>query len=118
MSLSFLKIFGAASLLLFGGDAVLYAQNKENSNFKSEEVKGLEADAAYYDALRARLKGDDKEEERLLLQVISGKPQASGAYYDLARLYFKENRSDKAIEYIKKAIALDGSCLLYTSRCV
>lgn len=116
MSLNFLKIFGAASLLLFGGDAVLYAQNKENSNFKSEEVKGLEADAAYYDALRARIKGDDKEEERLLLQVISGKPQASGAYYDLARLYFKENRSDKAIEYIKKAIALDGSNVWYKTQ--
>lgn len=116
MSLNFLKIFGAASLLLFGGDAVLYAQNKENSNFKSEEVKGLEADAAYYDALRARIKGDDKEEERLLLQVISGKPQASGAYYDLARLYFKENRSDKATEYIKKAIALDGSNVWYKTQ--
>lgn len=116
MSRNFLKIFSAASLLLFSGDAVLYAQDKENSNFKSEEVKGLEADAAYYDALRARIKGDDKEEERLLLQVISGKPQASGAYYDLARLYFKENRSDKATEYIKKAIALDGSNVWYKTQ--
>lgn len=116
MSLRFLKIFGAASLLLFSGDAVLYAQDKENSNFKSEEVKGLEADAAYYDALRARIKGDDKEEERLLLQVIASKPQASGAYYDLARLYFKENRSDKATEYIKKAIALDGSNVWYKTQ--
>ncbi len=116
MSRNFLKIFSAASLLLFSGDAVLYAQDKENSNFKSEEVKGLEADAAYYDALRARIKGDDKEEERLLLQVISGKPQASGAYYDLARLYFKENRSDKSAEYIKKAIALDGNNVWYKTQ--
>lgn len=116
MSLNFLKIFGAASLLLISGDAVLYAQDKENSNFKSEEVKGLEADAAYYDALRARIKGDDKEEERLLLQVITAKPQASGAYYDLARLYFKENRSDKSAEYIKKAIALDGNNVWYKTQ--
>lgn len=116
MSLNFLKIFGAASLLFFSGDAVLYAQDKENSNFKSEEVKGLEADAAYYDALRARIKGDDKEEERLLLQVIAAKPQASGAYYDLARLYFKENRSDKSAEYIKKAIVLDGNNVWYKTQ--
>ncbi len=117
MSRNFLKILGAASLLLFSGDAVLYAQESSaGAEVKSDEVKGLEADAAYYEALRARIKGDDKEEERLLLQVIAQKPQASGAYYDLARLYFKENRSDKAAEYIKKAIALDGDNIWYKTQ--
>ena len=71
------------------------------------------ADASYYSALNARVKGDDKEEEQQLLSTIAFNPKASGAYYDLSRISFKQNRSDKATEYIKKAISLNDSNVWY-----
>lgn len=106
------------ALVVLTANALLYAQEsaKPATPQSTPNIKGLEADVMYYDALRARIKGDDKEEEKLLLQVVGMKPEASGAYYDLARLYFKANRSDKASEYIKKAIALDGDNVWYKTQ--
>lgn len=105
---------GLIALLLLVNTGGIYAQ--PNTAPASPAAKALQADAMYYDALRARIKGDDREEEKLLLQVVGLKPEASGAFYDLARLYFKENRSDKASEYIKKAIALEGDNVWYKSQ--
>ena len=68
----------------------------------------VSADQLYYDAVKARMLGDDKQSETLLRQVIAAKPDESAPYYDLSRLAFKVNNADKAAEYIKKAIALDG----------
>lgn len=69
-------------------------------------IASLEADAMYYDAVKARTKGDLAEAERMLEQVVKLKPDAAGAYYDLARISLP-NKPDKASEYIKKAVALD-----------
>lgn len=66
-------------------------------------------DMLYYDAVKARMLGDDKQSEALLLQVIKLKPDAAAAYYDLARIAFRQNEAEKSTDYIKKAIALDGS---------
>jgi tetratricopeptide (TPR) repeat protein len=52
--------------------------------------------------------GDDKLSETLLKQVIAMKPEESAPYYDLSRLAAKVNNKEKAAEYIKKAIELDG----------
>ncbi|OSZ79490.1 hypothetical protein CAP35_14935 [Chitinophagaceae bacterium IBVUCB1] len=105
------------ALVVLAANALLYAQESARpATPTSPNIKALEADAMYYDAIRARVKGDDKEEEKLLLQVVGIKPDASGAYYDLARLYFKANRSDKASEYIKKAIALDADNVWYKTQ--
>lgn len=67
------------------------------------------ADELYYDAIKARMMGNDRQCEQLLLQVISLKPKEAAPYYDLSRLAYKINDADRASEYIKKAIALDGS---------
>ncbi|MBS1773740.1 MAG: tetratricopeptide repeat protein [Bacteroidetes bacterium] len=76
----------------------------------------LMADALYYDAIKARQKGDDKEAERILLQVIKAKPNEGGAYYDLANIAFKQNRAGEATQYIKKAIALNDSNQWYKAK--
>jgi tetratricopeptide (TPR) repeat protein len=96
-----------AALNLFSGN--LYAQQDESLPPARTDIPSRQADAMYYDAVKARLKGDDKIAEGLLEQVIKLKPDGSGAYYDLARLNMKLNRTDKAAEYIKKAIALEGN---------
>ena len=85
---------------------------------ETPSIKGiinLEADALYYDALTARIKGDLAEAERMLEQVVKLKPDAAGAYYDLARISLP-NKPDKASEYIKKAIALDGENKWYKAQ--
>ncbi|WP_276131968.1 tetratricopeptide repeat protein [Polluticoccus soli] len=69
-------------------------------------LKGVEADALYFDAVKARIKGDNAEAERLLEQVIKIKPDAAGAYYDLARLNLPA-RPDKAVDNIRRALALE-----------
>lgn len=73
----------------------------------------FQAEALYYEAMRARVKNDDREEEKLLAMVVAYNPNASGAYYDLSRLSFKQNRADKATEYIRKAIALNDTNVWY-----
>lgn len=77
---------------------------------------GLQTDMIFYDAERAKLKGDDKEAEQLLVKVVQQKPDAAGAFYELARLNFKQNRPEKAEEYIKKAISIDDSNPWYKSQ--
>jgi tetratricopeptide (TPR) repeat protein len=82
-------------------------------------IKGItqaEAEAVYYDAIDARTKGDDKEAEQLLQKTVQLDPTAAGAYYDLARLAIKQNNNQKATDYIKKAVALQGDNKWYKSQ--
>lgn len=65
------------------------------------------ADQVYFDAVKALMLGDDKQEEDLMMQFSKLKPEEPAAYYNLSRIYIRQNRADKALEYIKKAIALD-----------
>lgn len=76
----------------------------------------VKADLIYFDAVKSRLKGDDRQAEELLLQFLKLQPEASGAYFDLARLNLRQNKTDKAIEYIKKAIALEDVNPWYKSQ--
>lgn len=65
-------------------------------------------DNLYYDAVKAQMLGDKEQSEALFLRVIRENPAEGAAYYNLSRLAVADNRADKATEYIKKAIALDG----------
>lgn len=67
----------------------------------------LLADAVFYDAVRARIKGDDKEATRMFEQFLRTNPNNAAAYYELARLNVKQNNPGKALEQIKKAASLD-----------
>jgi len=103
-------ILCAAALLCSAGllsPAGLQAQEHDPA-VAFANTKAAKADDLFYEALKARMKGDDKNEEALLLQFTKLKPDEPAGYYDLARLYFRTGRGDKAYDYIRKAIALDG----------
>ncbi len=85
------------------------AKAQHATEVKDSTDSAPSADRLYYDAIKARIKGEDKESEALLKQVIKTKPDDAAPYYDLSRLALKHNDAEKATEYIKKAIALDGS---------
>ena len=64
------------------------------------------AEALYFDATRARLKGDEDAARELLVKVIAELPTHAAPHYDLSRIYARAQQSDKAIEEAKRAIAL------------
>lgn len=71
------------------------------------------ADAIYFEALKARARGDNRQEEALLKQFIAQRPDVAAAYYDLAQVSVRLSRPDEAMQYVKKAMALDGENLWY-----
>lgn len=98
--------------LIPGADAVAQKKRKGKKS-KSESVQTAagftgKADDLYFDALKARLRDNDQEAERLLLQLTRVAPGEPAGYYDLARLNFKSGKTDQALHNIKKALALDG----------
>jgi Tetratricopeptide repeat. len=119
MNLKARKAAGIAALLFIANFAVSFtagAQEDVQEAPSTEGMKNLEAEAVYYDAMKAHIKGDDKEAEMLLQQTVKLNPEAAGAYYDLSRLAMKQNKTDKATEYIKKAVALQGGNKWYKSQ--
>jgi len=64
------------------------------------------ADALYYDATKARLKGDEAVAQGLLEQVIRLKPKEAAPYYDLSRLLARSRTPEKALEYARTAVQL------------
>lgn len=66
----------------------------------------LMATAMYYDAVRARNKGDIAEAEDLLNKAKKLDPDAAGIYYDLARLNLARKQMAQAEKNILKAIEL------------
>lgn len=93
----------------------VFAQNKGDGG-QLVTNKKLKATSVYYDATRARLKGEDKEAQDLLLEVVKLDPDAAGAYYDLSLLSIKKQDADAARKYINKAIAIDGTNKWYHER--
>lgn len=69
--------------------------------------KSAAIDQMYYDAVKARMLGDDDKSEMLLKQVIAARPDSAAPYYDLSRLAFKSANVSKSEEYIRKAVGLD-----------
>ncbi len=97
--------------LMPGADAL--AQKKRKGKNKTEAAQTTsgfagKADDLYFDALKARLKDNDEEAEQLLLQFTRVKPDEPAGYYDLARLNFKNGKTDQALHNIKKALDLDA----------
>lgn len=66
-----------------------------------------EADALFFDALKAGVLDDDQQEETLLLQLVQKKQDNAAAWYHLARLNIRQAETDKAADYISKAVSLD-----------
>ncbi|MBS1628886.1 MAG: tetratricopeptide repeat protein [Bacteroidetes bacterium] len=63
----------------------------------------------YFDAVKARMLGDNQLSEILLKDVIKRAPEHAAPYYDLSRLALKSNDITAASNNIKKAIGLDSN---------
>lgn len=96
------------TVLLFG--LLSFPLKAQERQYDSDQLK---ADNLYYDAVKARMLGDDKKEEALLLQVVKLKPEEAAVYYDLTRLNLKKSNTKQAEDYIKQAIKLDPGNLWY-----
>lgn len=106
------RYFGAA-LLLF---ALTPAIAQEQGNPIPPDVQNsgsAKADALFYDATKARIRGDDQQAEDLLLQLVKLKPAEPALYYDLARISQKKSNTQKAFDYMQKAVELDGNNKYY-----
>jgi tetratricopeptide (TPR) repeat protein len=95
-------------LLSFFLVILLLAAVQYPANAQGEMGRKPSSSELYYDAVKAHMLGDDKQSEQLLKQVIAANPAEAAPYYDLSKLALKGNDPDKAIEYVKKAIELDG----------
>jgi tetratricopeptide (TPR) repeat protein len=94
-----------AALVLTGSTNVSNAQDTAAAQAPPRDAV---ADQMYYDAVKARMLGDDDKSETLLKQVIAARPDSAAPYYDLSRLSFKVANVGKSEEYIRKAISIDG----------
>jgi tetratricopeptide (TPR) repeat protein len=61
----------------------------------------------FFDAVRARNKGEDKQAAALFQQFTTLNPNEPAGWYELARLSLREANGKQAEEYAKKAIALE-----------
>lgn len=80
---------------------------------KAEADRRLRSDQLYYDAVKAKMLGEDKQQETLLKQFIKERPDVAAAYYDLAVLDLDNNRTSDAETHIKKALSLDKENIWY-----
>jgi tetratricopeptide (TPR) repeat protein len=100
---SFFK-FGVALLSLLIAAVTGFAQGIDSQHVARQQS----ADDLYFDAVKAHILGDDTLSAVLLKKVIAARPNEPAPYYDLSRQELKANNSEKAAEYIRKAIALDN----------
>ena len=95
-------------LLLCCGSGVFAQHFPDSSARRNLYGDAVNTDDLYYDAVKARMLGDDKTAEALLLEVVKQKPDEPAPYYDLSRINAARNNAAKAEEYIRKAVDLDG----------
>lgn len=88
------------------GAVAVFAQEADTVAPSISGNRELTATALFYDAVRARNKGDLKESEEMLQKVVQLDPNAAGAYYDLARINLERKQTGKASEYLEKAMKL------------
>ena len=81
-----------------------FAKSQEYEMQLSELAKEKQAEANYIEAVKYKMLGDEKQEEELLKSVIKSKPKEAAPYYDLAKLYLRQQKVDDADYNVKKAI--------------
>ena len=87
-----------------------FAQKDFTDTTASPKVgKSAEADALFFDAVKAKMHDDDKQAMELFEKFIASKPNVPAAYYELSKLYSNDRKQEKAEEYIKKALKFDAS---------
>jgi tetratricopeptide (TPR) repeat protein len=91
--------------------------NIVNAQAKNEDLiaaqKKQSNDALYFDAVRAKILGEEKQQEALLQKFIKERPEVAAAYFDLATIALNSNRISDAEANIKRAIELDKENIWY-----
>lgn len=91
----------------------LSAQGQEHEMPLSELSKEKQAEAMYFDAIKAGMQNDDKQQEEILKKLTKDRSEEAAPYYDLSRLYLKQNKLDLAESFIKKAIDRNKNNIWY-----
>ncbi|MCW3123269.1 MAG: tetratricopeptide repeat protein [Flavipsychrobacter sp.] len=106
-----LPLFTYLALLLCTGVAMphAHAQIKDPTDTLEVSKAGKNAlnDAIYFEAIKAKVRNDDKQAIVLLEQYTAVRPDVAAAWYDLAKLCYKARNLERATGYIKKALELD-----------
>ncbi len=107
MKLTFL-IYPLLFLILFSTAGQAYAQKEVGTEYETTK-DGIKAktDSLYFEALKAEIKQDESLALRLFEQFATLRPEVSDPWYEMAVLNYNNRKTDLAIEYIKKAIALN-----------
>jgi len=105
------------SLAFLACTQIVHAQEKEigmsYEDNSDNEARGmgktrLLADSLYFGAVKAKMMEDDNQAMTMFEQFAKLKPEVAATYYELAKLYRKEGKNDKAKEDVEKAISLDS----------
>ncbi len=70
--------------------------------------KNAIADEVFFNAVKAKARGDDKSAQALFEEYVTKRPDVSAGYYELSKIHYKNKNISKAEDYIKKAITLDS----------
>ncbi len=68
----------------------------------------IQTTSKFIDATSAFITGNNEEAEKLYLEVLEKRPDDHAAMYQLARVYFYQNKTSKAKEYGEKAYKLNS----------
>lgn len=74
---------------------------------ETEEGRRAKTDELFFDAIKAKQHSDDEQAESLLKQFVAKRPEVGAAYYELAKLYGEQKKTEPAMASIKKALALE-----------
>lgn len=102
---AFLFCFSVAGLCAPHG----YAQLAEIKPFDTSKNDNAAAGRIFADAVKENILGNTREAEALFNRFAEAKPKEAATYYELARIYIKENSPAKAEQNIRKAISLDST---------
>ncbi len=88
----------------------VYAQKDNPDSVLNANMTALtKPDNIFFDAIKAKMQNDQLHARDLFEQFVALKPDVAAGYYELAKLYYNDKRTDKAEANIKKAIALEPS---------